>query len=55
MAHEATGGKDVDVLVIGAGIIGASCAFHAADDGRSVAIVESASSYAEGSTGRSFA
>lgn len=55
MEHGAMREAAVDVLVIGAGIIGASCAFHAANDGRSVAIVESASSYAEGSTGRSFA
>lgn len=48
-------GTDVDVLVVGAGIIGASCAYHVAALGRSVTVVEAASGYAEGSTGRSFA
>lgn len=55
MVRGVMGAEAVDVLVIGAGIIGASCAFHVADIGRSVVVVESSSSYAEGSTGRSFA
>lgn len=45
----------VDVLVVGAGIVGASCAYHLAADGHAVAVVESAPGFAEGSTGRSFA
>jgi sarcosine oxidase subunit beta len=47
--------QGVDVLVIGAGIIGASCAYHCSALGRSVAVVEALSTYAAGSTGRSFA
>ena len=44
-----------DVVVIGAGAIGASAAFHLADAGLSVEVVEAAHGPAEGSTGRSFA
>lgn len=44
-----------DVAVVGAGIIGASCAYHLARRGLSVVIVEAFSGYAEGSTGLSFA
>lgn len=44
-----------DVVVIGAGIIGASSAFQLAQRGARVAVVESQSSFAEGSSGRSFA
>lgn len=46
---------DVDVVVIGAGIIGASSAYHLCADGHSVALLEARSGYAEGSSGRSFA
>ena len=44
-----------DVLVIGAGVLGASSAFHLAERGASVAVVESGAGFAEGSSGRSFA
>jgi sarcosine oxidase subunit beta len=44
-----------DVLVVGAGAIGASTAYHAAAAGRSVTVVEAFRGPAEGSTGRSFA
>lgn len=44
-----------DVTVIGAGIVGASCAFRLAQRGLSVAVIEAFGSHAEGSTGRSFA
>nr|MBA2391988.1 FAD-binding oxidoreductase [Ktedonobacteraceae bacterium] len=45
----------IDVLVIGAGIMGASCAFHLAEQGTSVAIVEAQQAPAMGSTARSAA
>ncbi|WP_157246774.1 NAD(P)/FAD-dependent oxidoreductase [Nonomuraea typhae] len=44
-----------DVLVIGAGVIGASSACHLARAGRRVVVAESFAGPAEGSTGRSFA
>ena len=44
-----------DVAVVGAGIIGASCAYHLARRGLSVGVLEAFSGYAEGSTGLSFA
>jgi sarcosine oxidase subunit beta len=44
-----------DVLVIGAGAIGASCAYHLAAQGRRVIVVEAFDGPAAGSTGRSFA
>jgi sarcosine oxidase, subunit beta len=44
-----------DVLVVGAGAIGASCAFHLAQAGLSVVVAEALDGPAEGSTGRSFA
>jgi len=47
--------RRVDVVVIGAGIIGASCAFHLAERGLSVLVLEALQAPAEGSTGRSFA
>ncbi|MCW2866792.1 MAG: dependent oxidoreductase [Marmoricola sp.] len=45
----------VDVVVIGAGIIGASSAHHLAAAGHRVAVLEARTGYAEGSSGRSFA
>jgi sarcosine oxidase subunit beta len=44
-----------DVLVIGAGAIGASCAFHLARAGLRTAVVDQFGGPAEGSTGRCFA
>jgi sarcosine oxidase subunit beta len=45
----------VDAVVVGAGIIGASSAYHLSASGRTVAVLEARSGYAEGSSGRSFA
>src|SRR3954454_23945595 len=45
----------VDVVVIGAGIIGASSAYHLSTAGHRVVVLEARSGYAEGSSGRSFA
>ncbi|MEO3872193.1 FAD-dependent oxidoreductase [Nonomuraea sp. B12E4] len=47
--------QTVDVAVVGAGIIGASCAFHLARRGVRVAVLESYEGPAMGSSGRSFA
>lgn len=44
-----------DVVVVGAGIVGASCAFQLARSGLRVTVVEALGSPAEGSSGRSFA
>ena len=44
-----------DVLVVGAGVVGASCAYHIAAAGRSVTVVDMFPGPAEGSTGRCFA
>lgn len=44
-----------DLLVVGAGAIGASTAYHAAATGASVTVVDAFQGPAEGSTGRSFA
>jgi len=44
-----------DVIVIGAGAIGASCAYHLARAGLAVVALETFGGPAEGSTGRSFA
>lgn len=44
-----------DVIVVGAGAVGASCAAHVARAGSDVVVVESLDGPAEGSTGRSFA
>ena len=45
----------VDTVVIGAGVVGASCAYHLARAGLRVHVVEAFGGPAEGSTGRSFA
>jgi sarcosine oxidase, subunit beta len=47
--------EDTDVVVVGAGAIGASAAYHLADAGVRVTVVEAFDGPAEGSTGRSFA
>ena len=44
-----------DVVVVGAGAIGASAAFHLARAGLRTLVVEALDGFAEGSTGRSFA
>jgi sarcosine oxidase, subunit beta len=46
---------DVDVIVVGAGVVGASSAFHLARAGLHVMVVDAFDGPAEGSTGRSFA
>jgi sarcosine oxidase subunit beta len=46
---------NADVAVIGAGVIGASCAYQLTRAGRRVVVVEQCDGPAEGSTGRSFA
>src|SRR6266702_8325270 len=50
-------GEDLttDVIVVGAGAVGASCAAHLARAGSNVVVVEAFDGPAEGSTGRSFA
>lgn len=48
-------GTNPDVVVIGAGIIGASCAFELAERGQKVVVVDARESSAMGSSGRSFA
>lgn len=55
MDHATHVDVDVDVVVIGAGIIGASSAHHLSAAGHSVMVLEARSGYAEGSSGRSFA
>ncbi len=45
----------VDAIVVGAGVIGASSAYHLATAGTRVLVVEALGGPAEGSTGRSFA
>lgn len=44
-----------DAVVVGAGVVGASTAFHLARAGRRVVVVDTFDGPAEGSTGRSFA
>ena len=44
-----------DVIVVGAGVVGASCAYHLASAGLRVLVLEGFGGPAEGSTGRSFA
>jgi len=51
----ASGAEVTDVIVIGAGVIGASCAWHLARAGLRVTVTERLGGPAEGSTGRSFA
>jgi sarcosine oxidase, subunit beta len=46
---------EVDVVIIGAGIIGASCAWHLSSRGLSVRVVEAEAGPAMGSTGKSAA
>jgi sarcosine oxidase subunit beta len=48
-------GKTADVAVIGAGIVGASCAFQLAERGLKVVVLEQAEAPATGATGRSVA
>ena len=50
-------GSDIstDVIVVGAGVVGGSCAYHLARAGLQVTVVESFGGPAQGSTGRSFA
>lgn len=47
--------REVDVAVVGAGIVGASCAHALTARGLAVVVLEQAGSHSEGSTGRSFA
>lgn len=47
--------RTTDVVVIGAGAIGASCAYHLARSGQRVTVLEALEGPAAGSTGRSFA
>jgi sarcosine oxidase, subunit beta len=47
--------SNFDVIVVGAGAIGASCAYHLSTAGLSVLVAETFGGPAEGSTGRSFA
>jgi sarcosine oxidase, subunit beta len=44
-----------DAIVVGAGVVGASCAYHLARSGLRVLVAEAFAGPAEGSTGRSFA
>jgi sarcosine oxidase, subunit beta len=44
-----------DAIVVGAGVVGASCAYHLAGAGLRVLVAETFGGPAEGSTGRSFA
>lgn len=45
----------VDIVVVGAGIVGASCAYHLARRGAGVAVLDAYEAAAMGSSGRSFA
>ena len=46
--------EQTDVVVVGAGIIGSSCAFHLVSRGLRVTVVEAFGGPAEGSSGKSF-
>jgi sarcosine oxidase subunit beta len=50
-----TAEMSADVVVVGAGVIGASTAYHLACRGKTVVVVDALDGPAEGSTGRSFA
>src|SRR5215469_15235320 len=47
--------KKTDVVIVGAGIMGASCAFHLSKQGLTVAVLEAHASPAQGATGSSAA
>ena len=47
--------EKTDIIIIGAGIMGSSCAFHLAEQGTKVAILEAQNAPAMGSTARSVA
>ena len=55
LPHDEPGVLRADVLVVGAGVIGASCAYQLAAAGHSVIVVDMFDGPAEGSSGRSFA
>jgi sarcosine oxidase, subunit beta len=46
---------ECDVVVVGAGVVGSSCAFHLAERGLDVRVIERFAGPAEGSSGKSFA
>jgi sarcosine oxidase subunit beta len=47
--------EKTDIIIIGAGIMGASCAFHLAEQGAKIAVLEAQNAPAMGSTARSIA
>jgi sarcosine oxidase, subunit beta len=55
MANPHPPATHVSVLIVGAGIIGAACAYHAAQRGLRTLVIEAAEAPASGSTGRSAA
>jgi sarcosine oxidase, subunit beta len=46
--------KITEIVIVGAGVVGASCAAHLARAGRQVVVIDARSEAAAGSTGRSF-